>query len=194
MKIILAGPPRSGKSCLRFALKEVLLNWSRQSLCPYPYVITACPDGEGAWHHQTAASHPELALKLKTENKASFTPAHAQLYADSVQKCIQPLVLVDIGGRMSAENELICAHGTHAILLASEPQQIQAWRTFCHDLGLHVIAEIKSALLDTTDHVNTTDLGGVFTGSIHRLERGDATLHTRPTVLALAAHIVKLLV
>ena len=48
MKIVLAGPPRSGKSCLREGLKQAILTRQRNnSDIPYPYVITACLDGEG---------------------------------------------------------------------------------------------------------------------------------------------------
>lgn len=45
MKVVLCGPPRSGKSCLREGLKQAI---RRVPGAPYPYVITAAPDGEGA--------------------------------------------------------------------------------------------------------------------------------------------------
>jgi len=50
MKVVLAGPPKSGKSCLREGLKQAI---RRISGAPYPYVITACPDGiwRGSVHY-----------------------------------------------------------------------------------------------------------------------------------------------
>ncbi|WP_347566287.1 CRISPR-associated protein Csx3 [Scytonema sp. UIC 10036] len=46
LKVVLCGPPQSGKSCLREGLKQAI---GIIEGAPYPYVITACPDGEGAW-------------------------------------------------------------------------------------------------------------------------------------------------
>ena len=61
-KVILAGPPRSGKSCLREGLKNVLVDLPD---APYPYVITACPDGEGAWFQEAVRHDPESAQACK---------------------------------------------------------------------------------------------------------------------------------
>jgi CRISPR-associated protein Csx3 len=69
MKIIICGPPHSGKSCLREGLKKSILTIPD---APYPYVITACPDGEGAWFQETANKFPKEALRLKDEYKTHF--------------------------------------------------------------------------------------------------------------------------
>ncbi len=61
-KIVLAGPPRSGKSCMREGLKQAIRAIPG---APYPYVITACPDGEGAWFQETVNQNPELAAACK---------------------------------------------------------------------------------------------------------------------------------
>lgn len=70
-KIVLAGPPRSGKSCLREGLKQAIRAIPG---APYPYVITACPDGEGSWFQETVNGDPELAAACKAAYKAKFTP------------------------------------------------------------------------------------------------------------------------
>lgn len=188
MKIILGGPPRSGKSCLRYALRGALR--ARQPVCPYPYVITACPDGEGAWFHETAAANLQLANKLKAENKAKFTDAHADRYAEDLRRCTLPLVLIDIGGCIDDKNERICAHATHAILMAANPRDLDKWREFCHNLGITVLAELESDYEAQEDRTLRLEQDGIHRGSIHRLERGDASLHLRPTVQALAEVIV----
>ncbi len=41
VKIVLGGPPHSGKSCLREGLKKAILRLYPER--PYPYAITACP-------------------------------------------------------------------------------------------------------------------------------------------------------
>lgn len=62
MKIVLCGPPRSGKSCLRQGLKDAVRSIPG---APYPYVITGCPDGEGAWFQETVNHDPEVATACK---------------------------------------------------------------------------------------------------------------------------------
>lgn len=62
-KIVLCGPPRSGKSCLREGLKQAIRKIPN---APYPYIITGCPDGEGAWFQETVNQDPELAAEFST--------------------------------------------------------------------------------------------------------------------------------
>ena len=99
MKVVLAGPPHSGKSCLREGLKQVILTLRRNnSDIPYPYMITACPDGEGAWFQETMEKYPEVAKAYKNAYKGKFTPEFVQLVANHVRNCEEPLTLIDIGG------------------------------------------------------------------------------------------------
>lgn len=188
MKVILAGPPRSGKSCLREGLKQAV---RRIPGAPYPYVITACPDGEGAWFQETVNLDPELAAKLKAAYKSKFTPEFVQRVADSVRNCTLPLTLVDIGGITSVDNEAICASATHAILLAGDLSRLPEWREFCGKVGLRVIAEIHSDYRGTVDVVPTLGEDGIYRGSVHYLERGEP-VHERPTVRALAEILVQM--
>lgn len=197
MKVVLAGPPKSGKSCLREGLKQAI---RRIPGAPYPYVITACPDGEGAWFQETADRDAREARGLKEAYKAltdGFSPEFVQRVADSVANCNLPLTLVDIGGRTSVENEAICASATHAILLAGDwdsrswSERLEEWRGFCEKLGLHVVAEIYSDYHGREDAVQGLGPDGVFRGSIHYLERGE-DLSQRLCVVALAEHLVGL--
>ena len=124
MKIVLCGPPRSGKSCLREGLKQAI---RRIPGAPYPYVITACPDGEGAWFQETVNHDLEEARRLKEEYRASlggFSPEFVRRVTDSVANCTLPLTLVDIGGIPSAENKEICAVATHIIILAGDMSRV----------------------------------------------------------------------
>jgi len=191
MKIVLAGPPKSGKSCLREGLKQAI---RRIPGAPYPYVITACPDGEGAWFQETVNRSPEEARKLKEAYKAStngFSPEFVRRVADSVANCQIPLTLVDIGGRTSVENESICSHATHAILLAGDLTKLPEWREFCQRVGLKILAEIYSDYLGQEDTVAGVGPDGIFRGSVHYLERGEP-IHERPCVVALARLLIEL--
>lgn len=191
-KIVLAGPPRSGKSCLRAGLKEAL---KRIPGAPYPYVITACPDGEGSWFQETVSQDPDLAAAAKAAYKAKFTPEFVRRVAESVRNCTLPLSLVDIGGIPSEENKQICAAATHAILLAGDdPKTGESWDSrlipwweFCQELGLTVVSVIYSDYHGKEDKFEGIGADGIFRGSIHYLDRKVKVdeLRERPTIRAL---------
>ena len=195
-KIVLAGPPRSGKSCLREGLKQALRAIPG---APYPYVITACPDGEGSWFQEAVNRDPDLASRLKAEYKAKFTPEFVRRVAESVRNCTLPLTLVDIGGIPSEENREICASATHIVLLAgNDPKsgdawqdRLPVWREFAKELGLAVVAEIFSDYHGKEDVVLGVGSDGVLRGSVHYLERGEPVAE-RPMIRALAEHLLQL--
>lgn len=194
-KIVLAGPPRSGKSCLREGLKQAIREVPG---APYPYVITACPDGEGSWFQETVNRDPSLASACKAAYKAKFTPEFVRRISDSVRNCTLPLTLVDIGGIPSIENHAICAHATHMVILAgNDPKtgeswsdRMPAWRDFARAVGLTVVAEIFSDYHGLEDVVSGISCG-VFSGSVHHLERGEP-IATRPLVQELAKFLIGL--
>ena len=138
MKIVICGPPHSGKSCLREGLKKSIRNIPD---APYPYVITANPDGEGAWFQETMNRSPEEALRHKDEYKRAlggFSPKLVEMYASWVKNCPLPLTFVDIGGIPNDENKKICMDATHSIILYNDDTKVDEWREFCHDIGLNI--------------------------------------------------------
>ena len=187
VKVVLCGPPRSGKSCLRQGLKQAI---SQLPNAPYPYVITACPDGEGAWFSEAAQRDPQIARQLKDAYKTNFTPAFATLAAGWVSNTQNPLTLIDVGGKRTDENKRIMAPASHAIILSGDPSQIPEWEDFCQSLSLTIIAKVHSDYNQTQDNVVTSPSGPI-TGHVHHLERGE-DISTRPMVQALAHQIVQL--
>lgn len=197
MKIVLAGPPKSGKSCLREGLKQAILEFRREnSDIPYPYVITACPDGEGAWFQETMEKYPEIARACKADYKGKFTPEFAELAATSVRNCKAQLTLIDIGGLIDDYNRDICGAATHIVILAGNDSEhkenwcmrMEPWREFAKALGLTVIAEIFSHYDGKADVVKDVQSDNILRGSVHYLERGES-IETRPMVQALAHRI-----
>jgi CRISPR-associated protein Csx3 len=184
IKVVLCGPPRSGKSCLREGLKQAIL---RIEGAPYPYVITACPDGEGAWFSEAAMRDFELARRLKKEYKAKFTPEFAQLRASWVRNTTETLNIIDVGGKISPENRVIMSPATHAVVLAGDMSKASAWKEFCGELGLQVIALIHSDYEGEADRIDTEE--PLLTGSVHYLERGE-DVSGRPMVQVLARKLV----
>ena len=188
-KVVLGGPPRSGKSCMREGLKQALRSIPG---APYPYVITACPDGEGAWFQETVNNDPELAAACKAAYKAKFTPEFVSRIAASVRNCSLELTLVDIGGIPSVENEQICSDATHMVILAGDVSRIPEWHEFARKVGLVVVAEIHSDYHGTEDVVAGESSDGLLRGSVHHLERGEPVAE-RPMIRALAEHLLGLL-
>jgi hypothetical protein len=174
---------------LRYGLKEAIK--MIHGSC-YPYVITACPDGEGAWFQETFSSNNELALQLKLPYKSKFTEEKVALWADWVSKCSEPLTIIDIGGKLDEKNETICREATHAILVAGNLKELPSWKNFCINLGLQIIAEIHSDLHGIKDLPLSIDDDNVYHGTVHRLERGDKTIANRPTVIELAHILLQL--
>ena len=185
-KIVLAGPPRSGKSCLREGLKQAI---RANPGAPYPYVITACPDGEGSWFQETVNLDPSLAAACKAAYKAKFTPEFVSRIADSVRNCSLELTLVDIGGIPSIENERICSGATHIVILAGDMAKVPEWSEFAHKVGLTVVAEIFSDYHGTEDKVEGVSPDGILRGSVHHLERGES-ISDRSMIQALAKHLL----
>ena len=186
VKVVLCGPPQSGKSCLREGLKQTIC---RLKGAPYPYVITACPDGEGAWFSEAARRDPDLARKLKDEYKANFTPEFARIRAGWVRDAKNSLNIIDVGGKISEENRQIMSQATHAVILAGDMNKVAEWKEFCISLNLRVIAIIHSDYEGVADYIQTES--PLLTGSIHYLERGEG-ISTRQMVQALASLLVNL--
>ncbi len=198
VKIALCGPSHSGKSCLGEGLKIAI----RQLTGDTPYILTACPDGEGAWFYQAYSLNPERTTELKKMNQSEFTAAHAELAASWVRG-LSISALIDCGGRISPENDQILAEATHAIVLAGDAldehgqpiadtyqARLQEWVDYCEKMGLKVIAKIYSDYHGKADRVDPQS--SPLTGAIHNLSRGDETVNDRLMVKALANLVVNL--
>lgn len=195
-KIVVAGPPRSGKSCFNTGLKDILKIENVKHGTPYPFVFTACPDGEGAWFQETMNNNPELAAQIKKEYKGKFTPEFVQLKAESVDKLgndSSPLNFIDIGGIITPENAQIIRSANAGIILCGdggiEGGMVAEWKKFFTDLGIPVVAEIYSDYNGVEDVSEGTDTHGVYRGSVHHLERGEKLI-ARKTLQDLAQHLL----
>jgi CRISPR-associated protein Csx3 len=174
---------------LREGLKQAILPMHRVGKAPYPYVLTACPDGEGAWYSEAVRNNPELARELKAAYKRKFTWQFAQEKARDVQNIHLPLTIIDVGGKTTDENKLIMPHATHALILSGDRNKVPEWRDFCRNIKLCIIAIIHSDYYGECDCIESES--PILTGSIHRLQRGE-DVSGRPMVQALARLLVGL--
>lgn len=189
MKVVLCGPPHSGKSCLREGLKQAIMAIHRLGKSPYPYFITACPDGEGSWYAEAVRNNPDLAARLKREYKAKFTWAFAEKIAFDVRNASLPLTLIDVGGRIDEKNRIIMEHATHGVILAGDLAKVGEWERFCGELNLKVIAIVHSDYEGKFDAIECES--PILRGSVHYLERGE-DVSQRPMVQVLARVLVGL--
>ncbi|MEI2583897.1 hypothetical protein [Scytonema sp. PRP1] len=186
VKVVLCGPPHSGKSCLREGLKQAI---RRIPGAPYPYVITANPDGEGSWFSDTFQRNAAEARQYKTDYKTDFTLEFAASRAQWVRDCSEPLVLVDVGGKIDEKNQLIMQHATHAVILSNNMNKVPEWQEFCSNLNLKIIAIIYSNYEGVADCIESEST--ILKGSVHYLERGE-DISSRPMVQALAQLLVEI--
>ena len=173
MKIVVCGPPHSGKSVFLGGLCENLPRDKR-------FLFRACPDGEGTWtwNAPSAAKH---------RRKGEFTEENVDWYVDSLRRCeLAPIILVDVGGRMSSENQRIMAECDAAIILAGSQHAIPEWEAFCKKTGLEVFAVLHSDYNGPED--DTLSLPMV----VHHLERGE-DVSSRPAIQAVAAQILEII-
>lgn len=177
MVIAVGGPPHSGKSVF-------LAELYRQLLARRPagaFLQRACPDGEGMW---SAESDPALVKEIR--RKGNFDAGFMLFTLQAIEALGTrfPIVLVDLGGRRSAQNAEILARCSHQVVLSSKEEENKPWQEFAAAEGCQTLAVFASELvklagseeLDLGAHVrseNTTTLDAVVAaGTLRNLDRG----------------------
>ena len=202
IKVVICGQPNTGKTCLREGLKQSLNQCSdrlsSQLISPIneennsisrplymeSYVISGCPDGDGSWFSGTAQKYPELASELKSKYKASFTLEFAVNKAREIKSIKTPILVFDVGGKISKENQIIMKEATHSVILAKTEKEVNQWKEFCQQLGLPIIAIILSDYHANSDRI-THYYPPVLQGMVHHLARKE-NVSQRPMINALA--------
>lgn len=164
--VLIGGPPHSGKSVLVHNLTMAL----RARHIDH-YVLRATPDGEGDWSN---VSDQELVQTLRQKGK--FNPEFVKSTRSYLQERQIPL-LVDVGGRPTAEQETMFSLCTHAILLVgerdNEPGRFETdmaeWQAMMARQRVPIVAALRS-VLNGTQAVDTTK--PMITGTVAGLERG----------------------
>jgi CRISPR-associated protein Csx3 len=187
MKVVLCGFPNTGKTIFRDGLKEAI--FKLKDAPADVYVISGCPDGDGCWYSETAQKNPELAQQLKADYKRKFTPEFAVAKAKEIAVNKNSLLVFDVGGKISPENQLIMSKATHAVIVAKSALEVAEWQVFCQEINLPVIAIVYSDIEATTDEIQSES--PVFMGTVHQLKRGQP-VGNRPLIQALAKKLVEL--
>ena len=199
IKIVIGGPPHSGKSVFNDALFKNLTGDTT-------YAFGAAPDGEGPWYHKNY-NDPSV---RRLRQKGKFTPEYVADRKEKIKNWEGPLMLIDIGGIPSKENAEIIEGATHAIILAGSSDgryrkgdektidksphgaylEMAKWNQFFEENNLPVIARLHSNYSGVGDHILENG-GDTLTGSVHYLERGEPAVD-RETIKQLAGIITGL--
>lgn len=141
MVVAVGGPPHSGKSVFLAELYRQLLAGKPSGFC---FLQRACPDGEGMW---SAESDPEVVKEIR--RKGSFSQEFMLFTLRSIEGLgkVFPLVLLDLGGRRTAENAEILSRSTHLIVLSSKEEEDEPWCTFAEAEGCKILAIFRSRLV-----------------------------------------------
>lgn len=178
--VMIGGPPNSGKSVLVRAISTALRQHQRAH-----YILRAAPDGEGDWFNAIPA---EDAKALR--QKGTFTIPFVNRLDDYLSHPHFPL-LIDVGGRPTADQAAIFRHCTHAVLLVGYPGKNQPdkgvdetyaaahadWHRTLSAQQVPIIADLKSDLEAADSHaVKDGVLSGVVGGLGRSQELGSPTI------------------
>ena len=159
MKTIICGPPHSGKSVF-------ISNLMRELPTDSTVVIRGCPDGEGIWSNNKNQKVVNLVRK-----KGEFTPEFVEDTCNAIdnqEDCII-IILVDVGGKISEENEKIFSRCDSYIVISRDEESKLRWKEFADEKGLKCVALLDSKL-EGKDEIYSIE--PYINGRITGLERG----------------------
>ena len=163
IKIVIGGPPHSGKSVFIEALTQ---NLDKDNT----FSFSAAPDGEGPWL-QRHYDDPEV---VKFRQKGKFTPEFVADRKKKINDWEGPLMIIDVGGRTSEENAQMIEGATHAIILAGDLSKVAEWRDFFEENNIEVIAKLHSHYQGNKDIQRPMEPEkSHIASSVHHLERGE---------------------
>ncbi len=175
MKIVFCGPPHSGKSVFIANLIDKLPTDAYT-------IIRACPDGEGTWSNNKNQNETSIVRK-----KGKFTKSFIDDACKSIDNQTNKIVLVDVGGVMSKENEEVFGHCDSFVVLSSDEEKKKEWFEFGQNLGLECVGCLDSSLEGQEEIYSRTPF---FQGKIVGLERGEI-LDDSPVIKALVSDIIQ---
>jgi len=141
-KIIIAGPPHSGKSIGERFIRGVLPPQETMR-------IASQPDGEGDWTHSIYGEDEELVGQLR--KKGDFSRENVDHWKSQIKNSDSRFSLVDVGGVVSPENKEICEQANAMIIISSDLEKTQEWLDLANDTGLNVLSVLHSTLDESVE-------------------------------------------
>lgn len=175
MKIVFCGPPHSGKSVFIANLIDKLPTDDYT-------IIRACPDGEGTWSNNKKQNETSIVRK-----KGKFTKSFIDDACQAIENQTNKIVLVDVGGVISKENEQIFQHCDSFVVVSNDEGKKQEWLKFGQGLGLECVGCLDSSL-DGQEEIYSRS--PYFQGKIVGLKRGEI-LEDSPVIKAIVSDIIQ---
>lgn len=151
--IAIVGPSHSGKSVFLAELYRQLLHRDPTGV----FLHRACPDGEGMWSNE---ADPEIVQLIR--KKCAFSEEFVTVTLRSIERLGRNphhrIVLLDLGGKRTAENAEILRRSTHCIILSSQIEAISAWQTFVISEECEILAVFRSQLIYNSSQGSQTNL------------------------------------
>lgn len=139
--IAVGGPPHSGKSVFLSELYRQLLERQPSRI----FRQAACPDGEGMW---SSEADPEIVRSLR--RKGMFSDEFMATTLDGIEALGRnphySIVLLDLGGKRTAQNAEILQRSHYLILVSSSVEEIPRWQAFAKAEGCETLAVLESRL------------------------------------------------
>ena len=178
IRIIIGGPPNSGKSTLVSSLKRAL--WEIGVKVNSAELDLWAPTLE--FLEGKITKEERDSKKQKTITKQDAEEASKRLILASQDGSI---AIGDCPGKMSEELKIIVKNATHAIILcrADQIQEMESWRKFFSEVGIPIVSELVSDL-NGNEEVQISG-SGLITGRFVGLNR-DVGRKESPTISQLA--------
>ena len=143
--IAIGGPPHSGKSIFLSELYRQLLARSSRV-----FRQGVCLDGEGMWSNE---SDPSLVQSIR--RKGHFSKEFVTKTLSTIDALGRnphfSIVLLDLGGKLTAENAEILQRTHFLVLLSSLVSAIPQWQAFAAAAGCETLAILESQLCHRPD-------------------------------------------
>ena len=175
MKIVFCGPSHSGKSVFIANLIDKLPTDAYT-------IVRACPDGEGNWSNNKNQKETSIVRK-----KGEFTKSFIDDACKVIDNQTNKIVLVDVGGIISKENEQVFKHCDSFVVLSNDEKKKNEWLNFGQGLGLECLGCLDSSL-EGEEEIYTRK--PYIQGRIVGLERGNLLEHSN-VINAMVSDIVQ---
>jgi CRISPR-associated protein Csx3 len=156
VKVALCAYPKTGKSCLREALNSAIENIPELPN-NFHYCIEANPDNRKSPCLRTYPRYPEIAEKIRKQGRKEHSEELADYIAETIKNIQNSLLIFDIGGAITNNNEKIIREATHVIILIKKDELAeenkQMWKDFCQLIDVPVVAIIYSDYFDYSNEI-----------------------------------------
>jgi GTPase SAR1 family protein len=139
-KIIIAGPPNSGKSVFTHELLKYLPSFNTN-------YIDAQPDATGLWYLDKAKQDQQAAKSLQVKGK--YSDENVSVWKEWIKNSSSRVNLIDIGGKIDKYTEELCSEANSMIIVTRYPAEhpeTQLWVELAKRKGLHILGIYQTFL------------------------------------------------